>query len=126
MNTYEKCDNCGADEGLHHWDTKQCPKNGVEEWREGRKQEWEKTTFSIEKSQREKLLAENTEQKQLIEEREKEIKGLSAQLDLHIKKAKEQKQLIKELVEAVEKLRNWYTPGKTAIDELLTKAKAHV
>ena len=42
---YEVCSNCGADEGLHHYETQQCPKNGIEEYREGRKQEWQDTTF---------------------------------------------------------------------------------
>ncbi len=39
------CGNCGADEALHHYDTQQCPKNGVEEWREGKKQIWVETKF---------------------------------------------------------------------------------
>lgn len=39
------CANCGADKGLHHYETEQCPKNGMEEYREGRKQEWEDTTW---------------------------------------------------------------------------------
>lgn len=43
--SYKKCGNCCADEGLHHYETRQCPKNGIEEWRLDKKQEWENTTF---------------------------------------------------------------------------------
>lgn len=42
---YQICSNCGADEGLHHYSTQQCPKNGIEEWRDGKKQEWQDTVF---------------------------------------------------------------------------------
>lgn len=38
------CKHCGADEGLHQWETMRCPKNGVEA-PIGRKQEWMSTTF---------------------------------------------------------------------------------
>jgi len=41
--SYKKCYNCGADEGLHHYETKQCPKNGIEET--NYPQQWEDTTF---------------------------------------------------------------------------------
>lgn len=30
---YRICSNCGADEGLHHYETKQCPLHGIEESR---------------------------------------------------------------------------------------------
>lgn len=43
------CYNCGADDGLHHHLTNQCPKNGREETREGKKQEWAETTFENKK-----------------------------------------------------------------------------
>ena len=39
------CINCGASEVLHHFETRQCPKNGIEGWREGCKQKWESTVF---------------------------------------------------------------------------------
>ena len=45
------CANCGADAGLHHYDTQQCPRNGIEETRfdklEGKfyPQQWSNTTF---------------------------------------------------------------------------------
>ena len=39
-----ECKNCGADYGLHHADTNQCPMNGREA-PIGRKQEWKSTTF---------------------------------------------------------------------------------
>lgn len=39
------CFNCGADKGLHHYETNQCPKNGMEEIHPDRKQKWEDTVF---------------------------------------------------------------------------------
>ena len=45
------CINCGADSGLHHFETQQCPKNGREETRFDKlsgkciPQQWESTTF---------------------------------------------------------------------------------
>lgn len=50
MDTYKKCTNCGADYGLHHFETQQCPHNGVEEWRDGHKQKWDDTIFQPELS----------------------------------------------------------------------------
>lgn len=47
------CFNCGASEGLHHYETRQCPKNGIEEYREGHKQIWADTIF--EDSEKRKL-----------------------------------------------------------------------
>jgi len=44
--TAEKCYRCGADYGLHHFSTDACPRNGIEETRDGHKQEWEEgSTF---------------------------------------------------------------------------------
>ena len=45
MDNYKKCVNCGAEYGLHHFETKQCPYWGVEETRDGYKQRWEETIF---------------------------------------------------------------------------------
>lgn len=42
---YEKCYNCGADYGLHQSETERSPAGGVEETRDGKKQEWSETTF---------------------------------------------------------------------------------
>ncbi len=39
------CAHCGAELGLHKFDNSECPKNGVEETREGKRQEWQETTF---------------------------------------------------------------------------------
>lgn len=39
-----KCNNCGADLALHHYETRQCPVNGVEA-PIGRRQEWQNQTF---------------------------------------------------------------------------------
>lgn len=39
------CANCGASEGLHHYESRQCPQNGREEYREGYKQIWAETIF---------------------------------------------------------------------------------
>ena len=38
------CRNCGADEGLHHFETNQCPKNGREA-PVGKPQLWSKTVW---------------------------------------------------------------------------------
>lgn len=40
----DTCGNCGADNGLHHYQTNQCPLGGREA-PIGRKQEWMTTTF---------------------------------------------------------------------------------
>jgi len=45
MGTYTKCFHCGADNGLHHYETDQCPLHGIEETRDGHKQQWASTTF---------------------------------------------------------------------------------
>lgn len=39
------CYHCGADEGIHEFETMRCPKNGIEETRDGIKQVWLNTTF---------------------------------------------------------------------------------
>lgn len=43
------CKNCGADYGLHHYETNQCPVGGREA-PHGRKQEWKSTTFEEQES----------------------------------------------------------------------------
>jgi hypothetical protein len=40
------CAYCGADAGLHHYETQQCPLAGLEETRAGRQQQWLETTFT--------------------------------------------------------------------------------
>lgn len=40
----DKCSNCGAWMGLHHFETMQCPKNGMEA-PVGRRQEYDRTVF---------------------------------------------------------------------------------
>ncbi len=45
------CINCGAGDGLHHFETKQCPRHGIEETRFDKlagkfyPQQWQDTTF---------------------------------------------------------------------------------
>ena len=46
------CANCGANDGLHHYETNQCPRNGIEETRDGKKQEWQNTIFINQEYQR--------------------------------------------------------------------------
>jgi hypothetical protein len=46
MNSWDKCKNCGGDYALHHYQTNQCPRNGVEAPLD-RKQEWMTTTFEL-------------------------------------------------------------------------------
>ena len=41
---YNKCLNCHADIGLHHFETMQCPRNGIEA-PVGRRQEYDRTVF---------------------------------------------------------------------------------
>lgn len=41
---YDVCENCGAGKGLHHFETDQCPKNGIE-CRDGLQQEWGSTIY---------------------------------------------------------------------------------
>ena len=43
--SYQKCFHCGAGHGLHRSETYQCPLHGIEETREGKKQQWAETTF---------------------------------------------------------------------------------
>jgi len=65
MNTWDKCKNCGAENGLHHYQTNQCPVGGREA-PIGKKQEWKSTTFEKEE--------ENTQAQ--IDELKAEIKRL--------------------------------------------------
>ena len=44
MNTWDKCQNCGADYGLHRYKTNQCPVGGREA-PVGRIQEWSDAVF---------------------------------------------------------------------------------
>lgn len=44
MNSYVKCKHCGADYGLHHYETNQCPAGGVEA-PVGKGQVWSRSTF---------------------------------------------------------------------------------
>ena len=39
------CANCGASSGLHHFETLQCPKNGMEEICLTKPQQWQNTFF---------------------------------------------------------------------------------
>ena len=43
---YEKCSICGAEYGLHKYDSNNCPVGGREETREGHRQEWANTHFT--------------------------------------------------------------------------------
>lgn len=42
---YGICANCGAEAGLHHYETSQCPLHGIEETRDRHPQRWADTTF---------------------------------------------------------------------------------
>mgnify|MGYP006337670877 CR=1 FL=1 len=53
---HERCYNCGADYGLHQSGTNHCPYNGIEEIREGFKQQWA-TTYFVEHKQKQIELA---------------------------------------------------------------------
>jgi hypothetical protein len=43
--TNDICSNCGASQGIHHYETSQCPRNGREECRDGYQQIYVNTTF---------------------------------------------------------------------------------
>ena len=45
VDSFATCFNCGADFGLHHYETNQCPVGGVEETRVGKVQQWAETKF---------------------------------------------------------------------------------
>lgn len=49
---YQKCYHCGAEYGLHQSETENCPMGGVEETREGKKQQWAASTFLEDKVRR--------------------------------------------------------------------------
>jgi len=51
------CKNCGAWKGLHHFETLQCPRNGVEA-NIGQSQLWEQTTYRSELTNTEAELLE--------------------------------------------------------------------
>src|SRR6478752_5516392 len=42
---FDKCLECGADSGLHQYETEKCPRFGREETRVGFSQEWANTIF---------------------------------------------------------------------------------
>lgn len=43
--TNDQCVNCGGSEGIHHYQTEQCPVGGREA-PDGREQEWKTSTFA--------------------------------------------------------------------------------
>ena len=43
------CKNCGAWRGLHHYETQQCPKNGVEQGLNGKPEVWISTKYEEQK-----------------------------------------------------------------------------
>ena len=65
--TTKTCKNCGAWEGLHHYETNQCPKNGVEA-HYTKKQEYQNTYFKEDKEERDlaALRAENAELREAL------------------------------------------------------------
>lgn len=75
------CKNCGATDGLHHFETNQCPVGGVEA-PVGREQLWMKTTFEAENNEVEEL--KNTVNKLLtrIEALENQVKALQSETEL--------------------------------------------
>ena len=79
--SYKKCYNCGADEGLHHYETMQCPKNGIEKTRFDKltgkyyPQQWEETTF---------VDADVKKQEDAAPQMIKALKAAKAHLEYHI------------------------------------------
>lgn len=73
-----QCKNCGADKGLHHHQTMQCPKGGVEETREGHKQVWIDTVFMIKEQDISELKEEISSLKSQLHSANEKLKSLSA------------------------------------------------
>lgn len=53
----KRCKVCGADYGLHHAETNQCPLNGVEETRPGHRQSWAASTYVEDNSSIQEIIA---------------------------------------------------------------------
>lgn len=69
------CKNCGADRGLHHYETMQCPVGGREA-PIGRKQEWMRTEFEIDESEKDSELdALRAELARVTGERDEAVKA---------------------------------------------------
>ena len=75
MNTWDKCQNCGADYGLHHYKTNHCPVGGREA-PVGRVQEWNDAVFVKDTGDIESKLALMTS------ERDRLAEALSDAIDL--------------------------------------------
>lgn len=69
------CKNCGGDEGIHHFETGQCPVGGREA-STGHRQEWKWTTFESEDNKVEKLRKDVNELSRRVADLEAMIKGL--------------------------------------------------
>ena len=67
MNTWDKCQNCGADYGLHRYKTNQCPVGGREA-PVGRIQEWSDAVFVKDTGDIESKLAALTAERDRLRE----------------------------------------------------------
>lgn len=78
----EKCKNCGADWGLHRFDTGQCPVGGCEApiWK---KQEWAQTTYVADTSEDMDEIRETIKKlAKRIEELEEKVENLQSESGL--------------------------------------------
>lgn len=72
-NILNVCSNCGADRGLHHYQTMQCPVGGREEMREDHKQEWMTKIFEEDNSETRNAIEQLKQQIQKLEKAGMEI-----------------------------------------------------
>lgn len=77
------CKNCGAHDGLHHFETNQCPVSGVEA-PIGRVQRWAATTFEAENEEVEELKSTVNKLLARIEALESQVKILQSGTDLMV------------------------------------------
>lgn len=70
------CKNCNVDFGLHHFKTYQCPMGGIEETREGHKQEWAETVYERDNSDYEETIRELQQKVSSLEKEKAELVGI--------------------------------------------------
>lgn len=75
------CKNCGATNGLHHFETNQCPVGGVEAAL-GKKQRWMATTFEVENNELEELREKVNKLLTRVEELEAQVERLNSNSEL--------------------------------------------
>ena len=75
------CKNCGGTDGLHHFETNQCPIGGVEA-PIGRKQKWATTTFEVENNELNELREKVNKLLNRVGELESQVERLNSNSEL--------------------------------------------